>query len=663
MMTISRLRWVLMAAVSAGVASTAATAMAQYRVGSDGRSHDANNRIGSGGINDAQATPAGPVNQYQLNNSIVTGQVTGGRQFRGFVPYSDPNVFHGITAGSLSDNFIKQSSGASYGGINQNNAQQVTQFYGSDRATAVPPGFVQQGQGGGFVPAPAVVREPNDFRLGETLNVPTALLPQPGQLVLPGPVDPNTQTSSVITASPLYGVRQWNMGSEADQNFLFGASPANLQGARMDPAALQHMREELTQSALTDQTAGGEDVGAAANTGDARTGMNPRGDRTGTGDAKGGTMQTPFDSPQNQSLNSAASMRSSSVNKGSALNANLVTGEGTRNRLLTAPERQSTQYAALKDRLARYRSANELGDTSAAREFQAQMREQKLKQQQKQPGVANAGGTGQAPGQPGAMANQPGNPPGTGMGTGMGTGTTTPGMGSGTNVSGQQPKTGELARPGVGAMPGTTPPGGEQGQAGAATPAKPEIPGSISTDQNKPQPLQVHSLAEGVQAKGLADLLKEAENMMKSGKYSSALEQYELADQVAPNNPLILLGRANAELGQSYYTRAENHLRQAFMKDQALLMGQYDLRTWLGQDRLEFLSKDLREIANRETKEARPLFLLAYIAYNTGNERRGAAYLDLAEKRAGGNDPLYPLLRKYWALPTDAAPANDVLNK
>src|SRR3954449_12814386 len=123
--TIGRLNWVLAAAVSAALASSA---LAQYRVGSDGRSHDANNRIGSGGINDAQATQAGPVNPYQLNNNIVTGQVTGGRQFRGFVPYSDPNVFHGTTAGSLSDNFIRQSSAAPYGGVNQNNAQQVTTF-------------------------------------------------------------------------------------------------------------------------------------------------------------------------------------------------------------------------------------------------------------------------------------------------------------------------------------------------------------------------------------------------------------------------------------------------------------------------------------------------------------------------------------------------------
>jgi hypothetical protein len=651
MMKCTRLRWILAAAASAALAGTAGSAMAQYRVGSDGRSRDANNRIGSGGINDAQATPAGPVNPYQLNNQIVTGQVTGGRQFRGFVPYSDPNVFHGITAGSLSDDFIKQSSGAPYGGVNQNNAQQVQPFYGQDRATALPQGFVQQQPGGGFVPAPEVTRQPNDLRLGETLNIPTTILPQPGQLVLPGPVDPNTQTSSVITASPLYGVRQWNLGDQADQNFLYGANPANVMGARMDPAMLQHMREELAQSALTDQTGGEEaGTGTAANGTNQAGGPNARGAKAGANGA--GAMPTPFDAPQNRSLNSSSALQSNANTGGSALNSNLVTGEGTRNRLLTAPERQSTQYAALKDRLARYRAANEIGDQAAAREFADQMRQQKL-QQAKGQGTAGQATAGAQPTLPGATgANQ--TPGAVGAG----------GMGA---AGAEQPVAGAGGlKPGVPPMPGSTPPGAENPpQTGAGT-AKPEIPGSINTDQGmaaKPQPLQVHSLAQGVQAKGLADLLKEAEADMKAGKYNSALEQYELADQVAPNNPLILLGRANAELGQSYYTRAAQHLHEAFMKDQALLMGQYDLRDWLGQDRLEFLSKDLREIANRETKEARPLFLLAYIAYNTGNERRGAAYLDLAEKRAGGQDPLYPLLRKYWVLPTDAGPSNDVLNK
>jgi magnesium chelatase subunit I len=96
--------------------------------------------------------------------------------------------------------------------------------------------------------------------------------------------------------------------------------------------------------------------------------------------------------------------------------------------------------------------------------------------------------------------------------------------------------------------------------------------------------------------------------------------------------------------------------REAFTRDPALLMAQYDLKSFLGNERLEFLVKDLKEAANQEKNEPRQVFLLSYIMYNTGNERMASAYLDLAEKRAAKPDPLYQMLRKYWALPSDAPP-------
>ena len=120
---------------------------------------------------------------------------------------------------------------------------------------------------------------------------------------------------------------------------------------------------------------------------------------------------------------------------------------------------------------------------------------------------------------------------------------------------------------------------------------------------------------------------------MKEGKWFSAKEQYDVAQQVAPNNMLILVGRANAELGGSYYGQAEADLHTAFTNDPATLEGQYDLRSMIGDERLQFLVKDLKDIASKNPTQARPLFLLAYIDYNTGNERLAAGRLDLAEKR------------------------------
>src|SRR5437763_13238481 len=123
--------------------------------------------------------------------------------------------------------------------------------------------------------------------------------------------------------------------------------------------------------------------------------------------------------------------------------------------------------------------------------------------------------------------------------------------------------------------------------------------------------------------------MKTPEDLMRQGKFISALDQYDSAQQVAPNYAVAVLGRANAELGASYYTRSEIDLRQAFTQDPSLLEGQFDLRGMLGEDRLAFLVKDLKEIVNREKTKPGPVFLLAYIMYNTGNERLAAGYLDL----------------------------------
>ncbi|HMB94578.1 MAG TPA: hypothetical protein VKK61_00925 [Tepidisphaeraceae bacterium] len=600
--------WILAAAATMALSGSA---MAQYRIGGDGRALDANNRIGSGGVNDS--TPSGPQTPYgTLGNDIVTGNVTGGRGFRGFVPYAASTAFHERLPGELTDQFISGSSGTPYSGASANNAQTVQPFYGSVTTAAPPPGYIQQPSSASYVASsPMVSQQPSDARLGETLDIPQNVLPPPGQLILPGPVDPNTQTSSIVTASPLYGVRQWNTGDSADQNFLNNNVAG--QSQKLDPVTLQKIRGELLQ-APQDQSQQQPNQGQDQN-------------NSNTLDNSAGV---PFESPQNQPLSNTVGGNANGINNPNRTGpytqvaGNLSTGEGLQQRVLMAPQQQSRQYAELQKRLQQYRII-ERGTESAT--AQNQMRQQ-----------ANAQGAN-------ANANsaQPNTP-----------------------MTGNQPRTGEQtpsqmvpSAPSFAKNPNTST---AQPQAPQGT--APEPIDNNTSPSDKPKPLQVHSLADGVQAKGLADLLREAEDQMKSGHYNSALEQYELAEQVAPNNPLIWLGRANAELGQSYYTRAESHFRQAFGKDQALLMGQYDLKALLGDERLTFVTKDLKEIANREQKESRPLFLLAYIAYNTGNERRAAAYLNLAEKRAGGNDPFFQLIRKYWALPTEAAPnSNDTLNK
>jgi hypothetical protein len=148
-----------------------------------------------------------------------------------------------------------------------------------------------------------------------------------------------------------------------------------------------------------------------------------------------------------------------------------------------------------------------------------------------------------------------------------------------------------------------------------------------------------------------------AEEQLKKGNYRSAIEKYTSAEQVAPNNPLIRLGRAHALLADTKYASAEAALRQAVLADPALLMGQYDLDAFIGRERLGFLVKDLQQIASTEAASPRPPLLQAYIAYNTpGLEGAAAQHLDAAAERAGKRDPLIEAMRKNWTLPA-AEPA------
>jgi tetratricopeptide (TPR) repeat protein len=570
--------------------------MGQYRVGDDGRALDANNRIGANGRNEGGmvSTPySGQINAS--GNQIVTGNVTGGRQFRGNVGYTDPTAFRGNLPGTGVDRFISETAGIADVQNSHFNLNRPKEFYGDADTVAPPAGFVQQPYTGEYIPPPTAPKSSNDLRLGNPMDAPMTLLPKPGELILPGPVD-STNQQTLLTASPLYGVRQWRMGEQNDRNFI-----DNYTSLRQ-PNALNRLR--LSEEEITQMRAELDGEGVADAPADVQTGV--------LGNAL--SLANPFGAPADPSVKSTQVQSNATA-------GNLSTGQGVQSRLLVSPAQQSTQYAELQKRLERQRAMR--GDVlptdiQAQQDFMEQVRLKEKLEKDAQSQMEASKAEDEAMQRPPAVvpksdAEAVGVPDFAQMNKEM--------------VTEQQEN--------------------KDGKETAENATPTVTPGEIV----KPEPLKIKSLAQGVSGKGLSDFLVKAEELMKSGKYTSALDQYEAAEQVAPNNPLVKLGRANAELGASYYARAEAHLREAFMEDPALLMGQYDLSAFLGQERLQFLVKDLKEIANSEKQEVRPVFLLAYLAYNTGNERQAAGYLELAERRAGPTDPLFPLLREYWSLP------------
>src|SRR4029079_8406263 len=146
------------------------------------------------------------------------------------------------------DNFIRQSSGPTQ---DSRLAEQTVPFYGQSRATPPPSNFVQSGVGtGAYVPLPtgSVQNRPmSDQRVGAGDCSQPYVLPAPGQLLLPGPVD-SSAGQQFITASPLTGIRQINAN---DPNFFSSVSHTQYNPAtgRMDDNAIQKMRDELNAAA------------------------------------------------------------------------------------------------------------------------------------------------------------------------------------------------------------------------------------------------------------------------------------------------------------------------------------------------------------------------------------------------------------------------------
>jgi tetratricopeptide (TPR) repeat protein len=272
-----------------------------------------------------------------------------------------------------------------------------------------------------------------------------------------------------------------------------------------------------------------------------------------------------------------------------------ATGQSVRNTLspLPAEEEQSPQYAKLRVQLDQYNAAHPKTDEEANRLFQQALRARRQYEQS----LSKTGGP-----------------------------TTLPTSDTNTQSS-------------------TT---GNPGPNQLATPIAPPLP--------PPAPVEIGSIGASIRSQGLSQLVQQGEDLARHQKFKDAITKFLDARQVAPNNMLIAIDLANAELGAGFYEQASQYLHDAFSVDPALLMGKYDLTQVLGPDRLQILIADLKHVATT-TDSPTPVFLLGYLSYNTGEAAKAVEYLKLAESRSGGADTVIDSLRQHWALPQAGAAA------
>jgi hypothetical protein len=568
-----KIRWATVLLSAALVPS----AWGQYQIHQDGRLLDANNRIGSGGIN-------GPADRQRLSitgNDIRSGNVTGGWEFRGHIAAPDRFQFRGRLGSESFDRFVRNT----VSGYGPNTNLNRSRFYGDSYGAPPPSGFVRQLGTNAIVPQTINQRLGSDVRLGYIPGYQeNILLPQPGAYMLPGQVDP-TADRQIFAASPVFGIKPLDP-QQLDPLGLSAIRDTGVRQVGIDDVTALELRRELERTMVENTPRplgpGGEKTDAAPE---------PRAPQQ----LDAAERITP-DAAQPQSNVGPQQLRADDLTQDTALPP---AGDFRR-----AAALQSSQYAAMQERYRLHR--------------------------QLKAGKQPSGGVRSDDAEPADRKEEPANP-------------ATPG---------------DAKKPDL----GVTDYAGRAREAleNATREDDETLIDPSKQDDDAKQPLKLDSLATGIKARGLEELLRTAEEHMRAGKFATALEVYQSAERVAPENPLIWMGRANAELGASFYARAEEHLRSAFTADPSLLMAQYNLRAFYGEERLQYLIKDLKQIATKDPKNVQAVFLLAYIAYNTDNERRAAAYLDLAEKRSGG-DELLKLLREHWTLPKSDPDAD--LNK
>jgi len=423
----------------------------------------------------------------------------------------------------------------------------------------------------------------------------------------------NVGNDTLYSLSPLYGVREVQAGDQTQDNRFMSRSGDNPLGAgpRMDPNDIQQLRKDLEVTPDKDQTNPDQtpDTDNNDNAANPANGANP---------SAPGTLGQPAPSNRVRGTSVANAAITGTAITPQRVSSSINTPYGSQQQNLLIPaDQQSRQILALQKRfVANNPHPNAVEAANQTNRLILAVRKQEADALKL--AKAKAGMTAADAGSPdAAAANGGGTAPMTG--------------GSGIATSGSHPQPTAVAK---------------------SADLAPIVrdPNAAEPIANPDQPFVITSLASGIRAKGLADLLRSAEGQMRSGQFGQAVDTYDTAGEVAPNNPFVPLGRGFAELGASYYGRAETDLTRAILTEPAVLAAQYDLKGFLGQDRLKFVQKDLTDIGTTE-QTARPYLLLAYIDHNTGADDATvtAKDLDTAEAR-GANKQLIDLMRDAWNL-------------
>jgi hypothetical protein len=144
-----------------------------------------------------------------------------------------------------------------------------------------------------------------------------------------------------------------------------------------------------------------------------------------------------------------------------------------------------------------------------------------------------------------------------------------------------------------------------------------ESPETLRAGQ-KVEPLRtLAKTPEGLPVTPFDTQMQQAEKLLKGGKYMEAVDQYNQALTVQPNNALGMVGRAHAELAAGMYQSASMDLKAVFSQKPEMVSVRYALDDFIPGKRVENLMNDLLQLTTRQQTGNMASFLYCYLAYNT----------------------------------------------
>lgn len=524
------------------------------------------------------------------SEQLYLGNVTGYGGFKGTVPDRDPAGFTGYVPYQPSLILLQQA------GTSSPTAPPTygkAQPYYNQYTVGSSPIPVQQVPGtGSYFAAPAPSQQAQDYRLGATLDVPQTSLPKMGEAIGPGAVDPTASTTpTFLSGAPLAGFSVLNQPNAVGGNYAqLGTSGLGV-AAVANAAALSGISER-------DLIRLREELNQQRLSPNATAQLQSAGITNQVGAANPQTPPAPgtvtTGVPINGQLSSTPIQGGVGPTPGQASVSNALS-PGANNWSTGQQERSSIPLppppAEQSPQYARLRELLQQYQASHPKsdeEANRQFQAALKARREYEESLVHPAITG-------TPSNQS-----------------------------------QTAKPTVGNVPEQAP--------SATTPPPPSLPvGPIGAD---------------IRASGLSQLLQQAEDLSHRGRYKEAMAKFLDARQVAPNNPMIIIDQAHAQLGAGFYAEAEQSLRDAFTADPSLQMGKYDspLKSEISDERLQVIIADLKQLAVNGDS-ATPVFLLAYLSYNMGDTDKAVGYLHLAQLRAGGHDELIRSLGEHWTLP------------